>query len=214
MFASLRRLGVVLALAGLAIAAWPGSAWAHAGLSRERARELSLYDATLVLGRPGAGPALRRAGGVRIASALPIWRLRSRAALRVLPGLLRAGVVGDVEPDQPLALSHHLEAGDPLIANEWWIPVVGLDRAEPPGPGKPVTVIDTGLDLTHPEFAGRPDTRALNSQSTSAQFEEHGTAVASMVGAPANGLGLVGVYPQASLQAWDASPLGNGITVK
>jgi len=43
--------------------------------------------------------------------------------------------------------------------------------------------------------------------------EEHGTAVASVVGAPSNGLGLVGVYPQAALQAWDASPTGDGIGV-
>ena len=89
---------------------------------------------------------------------------------------------------------------------------VGLDRAEPPGPGKPLTIIDTGVDLTHPEFAGRPATRALNTQSTSAQSEEHGTAVASTAAAPTNGVGLVGVYPQANLQVWDASPLGDGIT--
>jgi hypothetical protein len=32
--------------------------------------------------------------------------------------------------------------------------------------------------------------------------------VASLIAAPANGLGIVGVYPQAALQAWDASPDG------
>ena len=36
---------------------------------------------------------------------------------------------------------------------EWWPSFVGLDRAEPPGPGKPLTIIDTGVDLTHEEFA-------------------------------------------------------------
>jgi hypothetical protein len=212
MFAALRRFGVVLVLAVLAHAAGPGSAWAHSTLTREQARELRLYGSALVLARPGAGPALRRAGGVKLANALPVWRLRSGPALRTLPPLMRAGLVPEVEPDQPMSLANHLVPPDPLVGMEWWIPPVGLDRAEPPGPGKPLTIIDTGLDLAHPEFAGRPATTALNAQSTSAQFEEHGTAVASVAAAPTNMVGLVGVYPQAKLQVWDASPLGNGIT--
>ena len=43
---------------------------------------------------------------------------------------------------------------------EWWIPAVGVDRAVAPGPGKPLTVIDTGVDMTHEEFATRPGTTA------------------------------------------------------
>jgi hypothetical protein len=212
MFAALRRFGVVLVLAVLSLAAGPGSAWAHSTLTREQARELRLYGSALVLARPGAGPALRRAGGVKLANALPVWRLRSGPALRTLPPLMRAGLVPEVEPDQPMSLANHLIPPDPLVGMEWWISPVGLDRAEPPGPGKPLTIIDTGVDLAHPEFAGRPATTALNAQSTSAQFEEHGTAVASVAAAPTNMVGLVGVYPQAKLQVWDASPLGNGIT--
>jgi hypothetical protein len=123
---------------------------------------------------------------------------------------MRANLVTEVEPNQPMALENHLT--DPMVPQEWWISQVGLDRAEPPGPGKPVTIIDSGVDLTHEEFAGRPSTQALNAQTTTAPGEEHGTAVASVVAAPTNGVGLVGVYPQALLQAWDASPTGNGIT--
>jgi hypothetical protein len=212
MFAALRRLGVVLALAALAIAVGPGSAWAHSSLTREQARELRLYDSVLVLARPGAGPALRRAGGVKLANALPVWRLHSGPALRALPALMRTGLVPEVEPDRPLTLANHL--GDPYVLNglEWWPSFVGLDRAEPPGPGKPLTIIDTGVDLTHEEFAGRLATTPLNAQSTSAPSDEHGTAVASTAAAPTNGVGVVGVYPQANLQVWDASPLGDGIT--
>ena len=123
---------------------------------------------------------------------------------------MRAGLVPEVEPDQPLSLANHLT--DPLFLTEWWPSFVGLDRAEPPGPGKPLTIIDTGVDLTHEEFANRPATTALNAQSTSARDEEHGTAVASTAAAPTNGVGIVGVYPQANLQVWDASPSGDGIT--
>ncbi len=53
----------------------------------------------------------------------------------------------------------------------------------------------------------------MNAQTTSARDEEHGTAVASVAAAPVNGLGLVGVYPQAALQIWDASPTGDGLSI-
>src|SRR6187402_3799639 len=96
MFAALRRLGVVLALAGLVLAAGPGSALADSTLTQRRAQELRLYDSVLVLARPGAGPALRRAGGVKLARTLPVWRLRTGPALRALPDLMRAGLVPEV----------------------------------------------------------------------------------------------------------------------
>ena len=70
-------------------------------------------------------------------------------------------------------------------------------------------MIDSGVDLSHEEFAGRPDTIPLNTQTSTANEEElHGTATASVVGAPVNGKGIVGIYPQAKLQLWDASPAG------
>jgi subtilisin family serine protease len=97
----------------------------------------------------------------------------------------------------------HLSAGDPLLPNEWWVHDVGDDAAEPPPPGVPVTVVDTGVDLTHPEFKGRPNTTALNAQIVVSNDDVHGTAVSSVVGAPSNGQGVVGVYPQAALQEWD-----------
>ena len=125
---------------------------------------------------------------------------------------MRAGLVPEVEPDQPSERRKPPHRPDVPQRQEWWPSFVGLDRAEPPGPGKPLTIIDTGVDLTHEEFATRPATTALNPQSTSARDEEHGTAVASTAAAPTNGVGIVGVYPQANLQVWDASPSGDGIT--
>jgi subtilisin family serine protease len=66
--------------------------------------------------------------------------------------------------------------------------------------------------MAHEEFATRPGTTVMNPQTTSGEFEEHGTAVASVAAAPVNALGILGVYPQAALQIWDASPSGDGIT--
>jgi len=99
-------------------------------------------------------------------------------------------------------------AADPLQADEWWLAHIGADRATPPGPGVPVTIVDSGVDATHPEFAGRPNTTYLNDQTITGREEYHGTIVASLVGAPANGIGIVGVYPEAVLQLYDASPRG------
>ena len=85
---------------------------------------------------------------------------------------------------------------------EWWLAHIGADpAAAPPGPGVPITIVDSGTDPTHPEFAGRPNTTFLNDQTTSGRDEYHGTIVASVAAAPENGVGLAGVYPSAALAA-------------
>jgi subtilisin family serine protease len=95
---------------------------------------------------------------------------------------------------------------DPLFPQEWWLSHIGATQATPPGPGIPLAIIDTGTDLTHPEFAGRPNTTFLNDQTTLDGDEWHGTFVASTAAAPDNGVGIDGIYPQAALELWDASP--------
>ncbi|MGZ4353793.1 MAG: S8 family peptidase [Gaiellaceae bacterium] len=97
-------------------------------------------------------------------------------------------------------------ADEPLQSQEWWLHDIGADQAPPPGPGVPLTIIDSGADPTHPEFSGRPNTTFLNDQTVDGPTEWHGTAVASIAAASANGVDLLGVYPQAALQIWDASP--------
>lgn len=155
-----------------------------------------------------AVPVLRSHGGELVSRGLAIWRMRSDVARRLLPDLTRKGLVRSLEPDVPVAADNHIQSGDPLLADEWWYGAVGADKAEPPGPGKRVTLVDSGVDFSHPEFAGRPNTFPLNTQEFATPEERHGTAVASIVGAPVDGKGLVGVYPQAVLQTWDASPGG------
>jgi subtilisin family serine protease len=98
-------------------------------------------------------------------------------------------------------------ATDPLVPQEWWLAHIGADPTLAPGPGVPITIVDSGVDPTHPEFAGRPNTTFLDDQSVDGVLEYHGTIVASLAAAPDNGVGLVGVYPQATLQIWDASPV-------
>ena len=172
----------------------------------------ALIGLDLVRG-PDAAFAMRQAGGRLIDPQLQLWSVPSRAALRMLRGLRAAGLVRSVTPDlplRPLRAARSLSlCTDPLCAQEWWMHAVGADLWTSPGPGVPVTMIDSGVDLSHPEFAGRPDTTALDTQTFNATEDElHGTATASAVGAPQNGVGMVGMYPQAKLQIWDASPAG------
>jgi subtilisin family serine protease len=99
-------------------------------------------------------------------------------------------------------------AGDPLQAQEWWLADIGADTSQAPGPGVPITLVDSGVDPTHPEFAARPNTTFLDDQTVEGSGEFHGTAVASLAVAPENGVGLVGVYPQAIFESFDATPAG------
>jgi hypothetical protein len=209
----------LLACCGPARAALP----AHAGhaivpdrLGARPLQGLRGYPRTLVELQGRNNPAefaLRAAGAKLIAPQLGLWRLTTASALRILPSLVAAHALRSVSPDLPLRTgpgSGFMSVfTDPVSGTQWWPSHVGADRWTPPGPGVPLTMIDAGTDLSHEEFATRPDTTALDSQTfTSGQEEEHGTATASVAAAPENGKGIVGIYPQAKLQLWDASPVG------
>jgi len=98
---------------------------------------------------------------------------------------------------------------EPLQSTEWWRADVRVDGLTPPAPGVPVTIVDSGVDFAHQEFVGRPDLTALNNQEPAPIGGVHGTAVASVIGASANGIGLLGLYPTAAIRTYDAS-LGDG----
>jgi len=166
-----------------------------------RAASLSLVEV-----RPGAIPFLRLTGAQELSPSIGLWRVPTREVRQ----LRHARLVRLAEPERRLAPTQRRD--DPLLLNEWWLAVVGATKVVAPGPGVPIAVIDTGIDVSHPEFAGRPDTTALNTQSvvdTGRDF--HGTAVASVIAAPANDVGMIGIYPQAALYAYDAD-LSGGIT--
>ncbi|MEP7334388.1 MAG: S8 family serine peptidase, partial [Actinomycetota bacterium] len=161
------------------------------------------YERTLVQLERGS---LAAQGGTLVSASQRIWVLPTLDAQRVLPGLLARGVVRAVEPDLPIDLSR--ANADPLVAQEYWRSLVGADAATPPGPGRPITVIDTGLDLTHEEFAARPNTFPLGPQNVTESAKDfHGTAVSSVAAARENGVGVVGIYPQAVLRSIDVGGL-------
>jgi hypothetical protein len=218
MFADMRRFGVVLALLVLAA---PSTAEAapQAAIPTGRAFD-ALADYRFTLLGLEADPAAERLvadrGGTVVAPVLHIWRLRSVEAQRLIPRLRRAGALRFAEPDRPVFRHGHLTGGDPLAVPTigWHHYRVGADRAEPPGPGMPITIVDSGLDLTHMEFAARPNTFALNQQQVELDSEEyHGTMVSSTAAAPTDAKGAVGIYPQAVLRAFDLDFLSESTIV-
>src|SRR5205814_3110329 len=114
---------------------------------------------SLVEVRAASIPFLRLTGAQELSPGLDLWRIPTGE----LRQLRNAGQVRLAEPERRLAPAGR--ASDPLQPNEWWLAAIGATEVIAPGPGVPVIVVDTGLDLTHPEFSARPDTAGLNPQS-------------------------------------------------
>jgi hypothetical protein len=75
------------------------------------------------------------------------------------------------------------------------------------GEGVSIAVIDTGVEVSHPDLAGRVTSARNFIDHDMAAFEtdRHGTGVAGIIGADANNnLGIVGVAPAARLQIYKA----------
>jgi hypothetical protein len=208
----MRRLGVVLALLVLAA---PSSAEAAPAASIPTGGALAaLADYRFSLLGLEADPAAERLvagrGGTLVSPELHIWRLPSTAAQRLIPRLDDSGALRYAEPDGPVFRQGHLTGGDPLVVPTigWHLYRVGADRVEPPGPGIPITVVDSGLDMAHMEFGARPNTVLLNQQNVVLTSDEyHGMIVASTAAAPTDAKGTVGIYPQSVLRTYDLDVL-------
>ena len=157
---------------------------------------------SLIEARPAARPFLTLTGALELAPSIDLWRVPTN----VVPQLRSAGLVRLAQPEHLLkttAIVHTV--ADPLVPQEWYLHDIGADQATPPGPGVPISIVDTGIDTSHEEFATRPNVILLNTQSISDSSEDfHGTAVSSVAAAPENGVGMTGVYPQAVLREYDA----------
>jgi Subtilase family len=75
------------------------------------------------------------------------------------------------------------------------------------GEGVRVAIIDTGVEVSHPDLAGRVEATRnfIDSDMQSFEADRHGTSVAGVIGADANNnVGIVGVAPAARLQIYKA----------
>jgi subtilisin family serine protease len=112
------------------------------------------------------------------------------AHARLLPG---------VEYAEPVVASRRLvfTPNDPLLDRQWYLNAIkAFDHwpEQPPQPPVLVAVVDSGIDGSHPEFAGRI-ARARTFVSTPARTDEfgHGTVVAGEIAAAlGNAQGIAG----------------------
>ncbi len=109
-----------------------------------------------------------------------------------------------VESAQPVNLFHALGHNDPLFSLQPDAKPWHLDELHQVATGKNVViaVIDTGVDSTHPDLRDQVDAYLNFVDGNPYAAENHGTAVAGIIAASAdNGIGIVGVAPQARVLA-------------
>jgi subtilisin family serine protease len=124
-------------------------------------------------------------------------------------------------------------SAEPLAQCQWDMAIIDADgatRARATGEGVRVGVIDSGVDITHPDIAPnldvasscsfvRSDDPAIvagladpveagngdcSNKAAVQDYSGHGTHVASIIAAPVNGVGIAGVAPEATIVALKA----------
>ncbi|MGZ4630650.1 MAG: S8 family serine peptidase [Oryzihumus sp.] len=142
------------------------------------------------------------------------------ATLGVLAAVALAGApavqAGGISPAWPPARTWHHLPDDPLLPTQW-----NLGAGTPPGAQHPrttldvpgawdlthcagvtVAVLDTGVDLDHPDLAPHllPGATFVNGTSSADDDQGHGTEVAGVIAAVTdNGTGIAGVCPEGRL---------------
>lgn len=206
------RLGLLLgalaaALAGLPAAPAAAAAFAPAVPTGWALSQLAAAEQAIVALEPcdGGEPLVRAAGGTLVSAPLGLWTLPGREAARLVGPLHRRGALRYAEPaHRRVRLGHY---ADPLATAEvgYHLYAVNAHTVEPPGPGFPITIIDSGIDVANPDFAGRPNVVGLNAQvvPTTRAAEYHGTEIAAIAAAATNTVGAEGLYPQAVIRSYD-----------
>jgi len=78
---------------------------------------------------------------------------------------------------------------------------MGINQNDNKGAGIGVAVIDTGIDLTHPDLTVKDNMSCVFRATTGNDDNGHGTHVAGTIAARDNEIGVVGVAPEANLYA-------------
>jgi subtilisin len=109
-----------------------------------------------------------------------------------------------VQPDRRLTAARvPLAAGEVVPTGVERIGAYVAGAGVHPASASAVAVLDTGIDLGHPDLAARAGTDCIQPGTTPEDdaADSHGTHVAGVIGARNNGAGLVGVAPGTELYA-------------
>ncbi|MBA7671773.1 hypothetical protein ES703_79936 [subsurface metagenome] len=126
-----------------------------------------------------------------------------------IQGLLRNPKVTSIEPDITVY------AIDAELDNSWGVKHIGagiVHDGDNKGTGVKIAIIDSGVDYNHPDlndnYAGGWD--FVNNDSDPMDDDGHGTHVAGTIAAGDNGVGVVGVAPEARIYALKVLEGGTG----
>ncbi len=185
----MRRAALVAMLAGawLAFPAGADAARVAVGLSRGA-------DARAV------SAAIEQRTGNRPESLRPIPAL----LVDVPSGVSLAGIRGIRYVEPLITRRLAFTPSDPLVSKQWYLGYSGFYASWPTLPSFepiPVAVIDSGVDGTHPDLAGRIlDAESFVGGNPRTDALGHGTFVAGLIGAGVdNGVGIAGLAPSAQL---------------
>ncbi|MFN8184727.1 MAG: S8 family serine peptidase [Candidatus Nanopelagicales bacterium] len=125
-----------------------------------------------------------------------------REALAAVSAGLADPRVRSVELDSGVRVS---ATQDPNVSDQWGVTALQAPTTWPvtAGSGVTVAVVDTGVDATHEDLAGQVlpgvDLMGRHTSAESSDLNGHGTHVAAIIAAADNGVGGLGVAPQAKI---------------
>lgn len=150
---------------------------------------------------------------------VPRRRRRTLAVSTAILLLLGAGGTTAGAASIPPSSNGSLLPGDPLQSKQWYLSWQDRPSSTASGSGTSVGIIDTGIDASHPDLATAYDSATSRSFLSGSSCDGdaacsdpgqdgagHGTSVAGIVAAAADGHGTVGAAPGArivSLKAGD-----------
>ncbi|MBI3335302.1 MAG: S8 family peptidase [Candidatus Portnoybacteria bacterium] len=152
-----------------------------------------------------------RTGGVKVKS-LPLLNAAVLVSDRASQKVLQAsGKVKRIDPDVVVEALEKVSAkgktapAQPAQVLPWGIDQIDAELAFSTNPGTAVRIgiIDTGIDLNHPDLAAniKGNVNTINPLKTGEDDNGHGTHVAGIAGAVNNTIGVVGAGPQIHLYA-------------
>jgi hypothetical protein len=152
-------------------------------------------------------------GGTSVAEALGTVLLRWRDRDDPLRGIafVEPNYVYELIDPEPVGHDAYLQSVEPAVydpdadlrPHQWGLDVIDAEAAwaHATGAGIIVAVVDTGVDGTHPDLAGKviagydPAADAVIPAGSDSDFHGHGTHVAGIIAAANDGQGIVGLAP-------------------
>jgi hypothetical protein len=184
---------------------------AHAGATPRGYDTIADYGATAEARK--ALRAVEREYGLREVNAWPIAPLHIHCAVLEIPsGADRSTLLARLSKDRRVKLTQPLQTfatrtegyNDPYVGLQRGFQQMDVAGAHPwsRGEGVKIAIIDTGVDIQHPDLRGSIASAVNFVDADDAQFrrDRHGTEIAGVIAAVANNReGIVGVAPNARL---------------